>query len=115
MHSVREYIDGGGLMSYGPNYQDLFRRAGDMVDKIFRGAKAGEIPIEQPNKIRSSDQPGHREGAARYDSAVALRARRYHHRVRPHDVRNWHCVAKLFVALRECNNRIRLNASLNQC
>ena len=37
MHSVREYIDGGGLMSYGPNYQDLFRRAGDLVDKIFRG------------------------------------------------------------------------------
>ena len=51
MHSVREYIDGGGLMSYGPNYQDLFRRAGDMVDKIFRGAKAGEIPIEQPTKF----------------------------------------------------------------
>ena len=51
MHSVREYIDGGGLMSYGPNYQDLFRRAGDMVDKIFRGAKASEIPIEQPTKF----------------------------------------------------------------
>lgn len=51
MHSVKEYIEGGGLMSYGPNYQDLFRRAGDLVDKILRGSKAGDIPIEQPTKF----------------------------------------------------------------
>ena len=37
-------------MSYGPNYPDLFRRAGDYVDKILRGTKPGDIPVEQPTK-----------------------------------------------------------------
>jgi putative tryptophan/tyrosine transport system substrate-binding protein len=41
----------GGLMSYGPNVADLFRRAADFVDKIFRGAKPAEIPVEQPTKF----------------------------------------------------------------
>jgi ABC-type uncharacterized transport system substrate-binding protein len=38
-------------MSYGPNYPDLFRRAGDLVDKILRGVKPGDIPVEQPTKF----------------------------------------------------------------
>jgi putative ABC transport system substrate-binding protein len=38
-------------MSYGPNYPDLFRRAGDFVDKILRGVKPGDIPVEQPTKF----------------------------------------------------------------
>ena len=48
---VSEYVGAGGLMSYGPSYSDLFRRAGDFVDKILRGAKPGDIPVEQPTKF----------------------------------------------------------------
>jgi putative ABC transport system substrate-binding protein len=51
MRSVRAYVEAGGLMSYGPNYTDLFRRAGELVDKILRGAKPADIPVEQPTKF----------------------------------------------------------------
>jgi putative tryptophan/tyrosine transport system substrate-binding protein len=51
MHSVRAYVEAGGLMSYGPSYPDLFRRAADHVDKILRGTKPGDIPVEQPTKF----------------------------------------------------------------
>jgi putative ABC transport system substrate-binding protein len=51
MHGVREFVEDGGLMSYGPNLSDLFRRAGDYVNKILRGAKPSELPIEQPTKF----------------------------------------------------------------
>src|SRR5262249_2304078 len=51
MYGSREYVDVGGLMSYGPNYSDLFRRAADYVDKILRGSKPGDIPVEQPTKF----------------------------------------------------------------
>ena len=51
MHGNRENVDSGGLISYGPNLPDLHRRAADFVDKILRGAKAAEIPVEQPTKF----------------------------------------------------------------
>jgi putative tryptophan/tyrosine transport system substrate-binding protein len=51
MHGTRDYVEAGGLMSYGPNFPDLFRRAADYVDKILHGVKAGDIPVEQPTKF----------------------------------------------------------------
>jgi len=51
IYYFREYVEVGGLMSYGPNIPDLFRRAADYVDKILRGAKPGEIPVEQATKF----------------------------------------------------------------
>jgi putative ABC transport system substrate-binding protein len=51
MHAFREHVQAGGLMSYGPNFPDLFRRSGDFVDKILRGAKPADIPVEQPIKF----------------------------------------------------------------
>ena len=51
MHDGREYVEGGGLMSYGPNRTDLFRRVADHVDEILRGAKPADIPVEQPTKF----------------------------------------------------------------
>ena len=51
MHTARQYADAGGLMSYGIDIVDLFRRAAVYVDKVLRGAKPSELPIQQPEKF----------------------------------------------------------------
>jgi putative tryptophan/tyrosine transport system substrate-binding protein len=51
IYNAKEHVEAGGLMSYGPNFPELYRRAADFVDRILRGAKPSDIPVEQPTKF----------------------------------------------------------------
>jgi putative tryptophan/tyrosine transport system substrate-binding protein len=51
LYDERLFVESGGLLSYGPNFIDLFRRAATYVDKILKGARAGDLPVEQPIKV----------------------------------------------------------------
>ena len=51
IYPSREFVDVGGLMAYGVSYPDLYLRSASLIDKIFRGAKPGDLPVEQPTKL----------------------------------------------------------------
>ncbi|MBI3826879.1 MAG: hypothetical protein HY294_12845 [Candidatus Rokubacteria bacterium] len=50
-HRTRQHVDAGGLLFYGPSITDLFRRAATFVDRILKGAKPADLPVEQPTKF----------------------------------------------------------------
>ena len=51
IYNAREHVEAGGLISYGPDFIELYRRAADFVDRILRGASPSDIPVEQPTKF----------------------------------------------------------------
>ena len=51
MYAFAESVEAGGLMAYGVNYPDLYFRSASLIDKIFRGANPGDLPVEQPTKL----------------------------------------------------------------
>jgi putative ABC transport system substrate-binding protein len=51
VYVAREFVDIGGVLSYGPSFPDLYYRAAGLIDKIFKGAKPGDLPVEQPTKL----------------------------------------------------------------
>jgi hypothetical protein len=74
MYGVREYVEAGGLMSYGPNFLDLWRRTGDLVDKILRGARRN--PGRAADQVRSRHQSDDCQGARPQSAGKRARPRR---------------------------------------
>ena len=69
----REFVEAGGLAAYAVDLDDMWRRSMALVDKIFRGAKPGDLPIQQATNIRVCHQPQDREGARPDNPAISAR------------------------------------------
>ena len=69
VYSSRYFVAGGGLISYGPDLIDQYRRAADYVDRILKGEKPADLPVQAPTKYETGDQPQDRQGARPRNSA----------------------------------------------
>ena len=82
VYNRRLYVDDGGLISYGPDLLEHYRLAAGYVDRILKGEKPAELPVQAPTKYEMVHQPQDREGARHHSSAVRARPRRRGDRVR---------------------------------
>jgi ABC-type uncharacterized transport system substrate-binding protein len=82
IYAFREYVEAGGLMSYGANFPALFRRGAEFVDKILHGTKPADISGRAANQIRSRHQSDDRKGARPHYSGAVARSLRRGDRVR---------------------------------
>ena len=92
MCGFREFVEAGCLMSYGPNLPDLYRRAAEFADKILRGTKPGDIPVEQPTKFELVINLTTAKALGLDSPALATRPRRRGHRVTPKPVKSCYTV-----------------------
>ena len=81
IYPERDYADDGGLMTYGANVVDNFRRAAGYVDRILKGVKPGDLPIQEPVKFDFVVSPKDREGTRPGDPDIDPRPRRRGHRM----------------------------------
>ena len=76
VYPFRFFITSGGLMSYGPDIEDIYRRSADYIDRILKGAKPSELPVQYPTKFRAGGQFEDGKGAWHHRRAIAPRRRR---------------------------------------
>jgi ABC-type uncharacterized transport system substrate-binding protein len=81
LYGLRDYVEVGGLISYGANLTDLHRRAAGYVDKILKGAMPANLPVQQPTQFNFNYQPQDRQGTQLGRAVVPARARGRGHRI----------------------------------